>query len=401
MKRLGDCWEQLVSFENLLLAYRKARRGKGRSVEVARFGIDLEKELFRLQDELTKGDYQPGSYRLFAIYERKPRLIAAAPFRDRVVRHAVMNAIEPTLDRTFIHDSYACRKGKGVHKAVDRYQAWSKRFRYVLKMDVMRYFSSIDHGLLKLKLSRRVKDRETLQLLNRIIDTSPRTDQPLPAFPGDDLLTPLERPRGIPIGNLTSQFFANLFLDDLDHFLKEKLRLSAYLRYVDDLLVLGDDKDSLHEVAAVVKDQLLELRLWLHPHKAHIMPTRQGVDVFGYRIFPQRRQLRNDNGHRFARKLRRMAQAYAEGRMSWEQINPSVQSWIGHAQHGETLGLRRAIFGRTLFSRGAGREAAGVCCAAAPGTTNRGTSARRTATGTNRMNETTTSVFVLPSLPAP
>lgn len=334
MKRLGDCWDKLISFENLLLAYRKARRGKGRSVEVARFGLDLEKELFLLQQELVHGVYQPGDYRLFAIYERKPRLIAAAPFRDRMVHHAVMNVIEPTLDRTFIHDSYACRKGKGVHKAVDRYQAWARRYSYVLKMDVMRYFPSIDHGLLKQKLGRRIKDRHTLQLLNRIINASPQVDQPLPAFRGDDLLTPLERPRGIPIGNLTSQFFANLFLDDLDHFLKENLGLPAYLRYVDDLLVLGDDKDRLHEVAALVKDQLLELRLWLHPHKAHIFPTRLGVDVLGYRIFPYRRQLRNDNGHRFARRLRRMAKAYAKGNMGWEQINPSVQSWIGHAIHG-------------------------------------------------------------------
>jgi RNA-directed DNA polymerase len=120
MRRLGGIWGDVVSFENLLLAYRKARRGKGRSPDVARFALDLEKELLRLQRELEDGTYWPGAYRLFRIYERKPRTIAAAPFRDRVVHHAVMNLIEPPLDRTFIHDSYACRRGKGVHAAVDR-----------------------------------------------------------------------------------------------------------------------------------------------------------------------------------------------------------------------------------------------------------------------------------------
>lgn len=141
MKRLGGIWPRVVSFENLLLGYRKARRGKGRSPDVAHFALDLEKELPRLRRELEDGSYWPGVYRLFQIYERKPRTIAAAPFRDRVVHHAVMNLIEPTLDRTFIHDSYACRRGKGVHAAVDRYQGWARRHAYALKMDVTRYLN--------------------------------------------------------------------------------------------------------------------------------------------------------------------------------------------------------------------------------------------------------------------
>ena len=143
MKRLGKLWPQVAAFENLLLAFRKARRGKARSPEVASFGLNLEPELLRLQMELKSGDYWPGEYCLFTIYERKPRLIAAAPFRDRVVHHAIMNVLEPLLDRTFIHDSYACRKGKGVHIAVDRYQQWARRYAYVLQMDVSKYFPTI------------------------------------------------------------------------------------------------------------------------------------------------------------------------------------------------------------------------------------------------------------------
>ena len=212
MRRRGNLWQRVVAFENLLLAFRKARRGKGRSPEVAEFGFNLEPELLCLQRELEAGDYWPGKYRLFTIYERKPRLIAAAPFRDRVVHHAVMNVLESPLDRTFIHDSYACRKGKGVHAAVDRYQCWARRYAYVLQMDVAKYFPSIDCDLLKNKLQRRIKDKCLLELLERIIDTGPEQGTPAVWFSGDGLLTPTERKRGIPIGNLTSQFFANLYL---------------------------------------------------------------------------------------------------------------------------------------------------------------------------------------------
>src|SRR5262245_40051321 len=142
MKRLGGIWSRQVSFENLLSAYRKARRGKQGRISVADFGLNLETELLTLQRELKAGEYRPGAYRLFTIHERKPRTIAAAPFRDRIVHHAVMNLIEPPLDRTFIEDCYACRRGKGVHAAVNRYQAWAQGFSYVLKMDIQQYFPS-------------------------------------------------------------------------------------------------------------------------------------------------------------------------------------------------------------------------------------------------------------------
>ncbi|MDR4488197.1 MAG: reverse transcriptase/maturase family protein, partial [Nitrospirales bacterium] len=234
MKRINGIWSQLVSFQHLLEAFRKARLGKRGRLGVGEFELNLEKNLFALQRELQEERYQPGAYRLFTIYERKPRVIAAAPFRDRVVHHAVLSLIEPLCDRTFISDSYACRRGKGVHAAVDRYQAWCRTYRYVLKMDIRHYFPSIDHDLLKEKLRRRIKDARVLALLDRIIDGSPHTDSACGYFPGDDLFTPLTRCVGIPIGNLTSQFFANLYLDDLDHFIKQALQIRPYLRYVDD-----------------------------------------------------------------------------------------------------------------------------------------------------------------------
>lgn len=360
MKRLGGIWPKLVSFENLLLAYRKARRGKRTRPGVAEFGLDLERQLIALQRDLESSEYQPGGYRLFTIYDRKPRTIAAAPFRDRVVHHAVMNVIEPELDRTFISDSYACRVGKGVHAAVDRYQAWSQTYRYALKMDVQQYFPSNDHEILKTKLRRRIKDRRTVELLDRILDGSPNVGAEPNYFPGDDLFSPLQRRRGIPIGNLTSQFFANLYLDDLDHYINQTLAVRPYLRYVDDMVVLDNDKHKLAEIRAAVRDRLESERLRLHPNKAHVTHTKDGLNLFGYLVFPDRRRLRSDNGHRFVRKLRALTRAYASGRADWLRINASVQSWIGHSRHADTDGLRRKIFSQAVFRRGTGQATASV-----------------------------------------
>lgn len=351
MKRLGNLWPAVTAWDNLYRAWRQARAGKRDRPSVGRFGQHLEHELYELQTELREQRYRCGPYRLFTIYERKPRQIAAAPFRDRVVHHALMNVIEPPLDRTFIHDSYACRRGKGVHRAVDRYQFWAKRYRFALKVDIASYFASIDHAILEAQLAKGIKDSSVLALLATIIDGSPLPKQKSEYYPGDDLLSPLERRRGIPIGNLTSQFFANFHLNGLDHFVKQGLQCRAYLRYVDDLILLADDKPTLWSWRTAIEDYLAGLRLRLHPRKCHLTPVHCGLDVLGYRVWPHRRQLRNDNGHRFARKLRGMASGYARGRYRIADFQPSIASWIGHARHGETEALRKAIFGQTGFVR--------------------------------------------------
>jgi retron-type reverse transcriptase len=353
MKRLDGLWPQVVAFDNLWRAWRKARRGKSRSHQAVRFELDLEHNLLTLQGELQSGAYRPGRYRLFVIYDRKPRFIAAAPFRDRVVHHAVMNLIEPPLDRRFIFDSYACRQGKGTHRAVARYQSWARRYTYALKLDVQRYFPSIDHAILKAKLRRHIGDEQVLQLLDLIITNSAGINVNEPVyFPGDDLLTPLERLRGIPIGNLTSQFFANLYLNDLDHWIKEILRASAYLRYVDDMVLLDDDKYRLAEWRAAIVEGLARERLQLHRSKAQVSRVRDGLDWLGYRVFPERRLLRKDNILRFRRRLRAFARGYAEGRLDWADFDSSVQAWIGHARQADTLGLRRTLFAEVCFCRG-------------------------------------------------
>lgn len=354
MKRLAKLWPRLIAFENLWLAWRKARRGKSRSGQVGSFELELESNLLTLQRELADGSYRPGEYRLFTIYERKARQIAAAPFRDRVVHHAIMNVIEPPLDRRFIDDCYACRRGKGTHRAVDRYQSWARRYPYVLKLDISRYFFSIDHEILKRKLRARIKDADLLRLLGQIIDSSPEQFSVPVYFAGDDLLTPLERRVGIPIGNLTSQFFANFTLDPFDHWVKQKLRCPAYLRYVDDMMLLGDDKRKLAVWRDAIREKLAEDRLVLHPRKAHIYQTRRGVDVLGYTVFPDFRRLRGDSGYRFRRRLRKLANAYHLGHVSWQDIDCRVQAWMGHACRADTHGLRKQIFSEVCFSRGSG-----------------------------------------------
>ena len=256
------------------------------------------------------------------------------------------------LDRRFIYDSYACRKGKGVHKAVDRYQQWSKRYAYVLKMDISRYFPSIDQAIVKQQLAQYIKDPHVLELFTVILEYSPKfPSQALIYFPDDDLFTPLERRTGIPIGNLTSQFLANLYMNGFDHFVKEKLGVKAYFRYVDDFMLLSNSKVELHQWRDEIEAFLISLRLQVHPRKVNVFTVYEGVDVLGYRVFPSYRLLRNDNGHRFIRRLRGFSKAYAGGDMHWEDFNPSVQSWIGHATQADTLGLRETIFDNNIFKR--------------------------------------------------
>ena len=214
------------------------------------------------------------------------------------------------------------------------------------------YLPSIDHAILKTILRRHLRDERVLALLERIIDNGPDLAPTEPAyFPGDDLLTPLERRCGIPIGNLTSQFFANLYLNDLDHGIKEVLLAPAYLRYVDDMVLLADDKAQLWAWRDWIAERLAGIRLRLHPAKAKVSQVREGLDLLGYRVFPERRRLRNENGLRFRRRLRAFARGYAEGLLDWADFDPSVQAWIGHACHAETLGLRESLFSAVHFQR--------------------------------------------------
>lgn len=349
MKTYGGVYPQICSFENLWEAARRAQRGKRFQRSVARFNFHLERELFRLQEELLAQTYQPGTYHEFTIYEPKKRMISAAPYRDRVIHHALCNVIEPIFERTFIFDSYACRVGKGTHRAVDRFTKFCRQQRYVLKADIQKYFPSVDHSVLKELMRRKIRDPQALWLVDLIIDSSNAQEPVTTYFPRDDLFTSIERRRGIPIGNLTSQFFANVYLNPLDHFVKEQLRCKHYIRYCDDFVVLGDDKDWLHETRARIEEYLISLRLKLHPRKSQVFPVKDGTDFLGYRIFPTHRRVRRDSIIRFRRRMRLLQEAYTKGEVSSSHIRQSVQSWLGHVSHADSYELRRQLLREITF----------------------------------------------------
>jgi RNA-directed DNA polymerase len=345
VKRWKNLYPEICSFANLLDAARKAQRGKRFRPDVYAFHARLEENLLALQRELEACVWQPGGYRDFFVQESKRRLISAAPYRDRVVHHALCNVIEPLFERCFIHDSYACRKGKGTHAAADRYTMFSRKARFVLKCDVAGYFPSIDHEVLYEQLARRIADDRALWLCEAVIRSKD----------DEGLLWPSGR--GIPIGNQTSQFFANVYLDGFDHWMKEAMGCRWYIRYVDDFVVLDDSKGRLHALIPEIEAKLAELRLTLHARKRTVFPVTEGCDFMGYRIWPFRRRLRPENGYRFQRKLARMLRAYRENRLDAERIHASIMSWEGHAAHADTRGLRRAVLGGTVFPKGqAGRR---------------------------------------------
>ncbi len=357
MKTFKNLYPDIISFENLLLASRKARKGKRFKESCSRFEFNLEGELLSLQQELTEMTYCHGGYRDFFIFDPKQRLISAAPYRDRVVHHALCNIVEPIFDRSFISDSYACRKNKGAHAAVNRYTRYARKYRYVLKCDIKKYFSSIDQEILYSILTRKIKCPNTIWLLNEIL-CSRRDTSNLVYFPGDSLFTPMQRKKGIPIGNLTSQFFANVYLDGFDHFVKETLRL-PYIRYVDDFVAFADCKYQLKEAKEQMNGYLDTLRLKMHPNKSRVYRVTDGVRFLGYRMFPDHRLLDKGNVLRMRRKLKILSDGYNEGTVSFATVHQSIQSWVGHAAHADTWKIREKVLGSVVFQRGDARGASG------------------------------------------
>ncbi len=319
-KRYSQLYEQIAHFDNLYLAYRKASRGKRSQPEVAAFEFNLQSHLFQLQDELMNGSYRPGAYRSFYILDPKRRLISAAPFRDRVVHHALCNLIEPIFERTFIGTSYANRRGKGTHAAIDRAQAYTRQAPYVLQCDVRQFFPSIDHAILDAILARKIADERTLWLCQQIMNSGAgilKNEYTPVYFPGDDLFA-ANRPRGLPIGNLTSQFWANVYLNELDQFVKRELRARAYVRYVDDFLLFGADKGQLWAWKTSVQEKLASLRLTLHENSSTVYPVKNGIPFLGFRLYPTHRRLKRANGVNFQRRYARLRRQYQRGEESQE-----------------------------------------------------------------------------------
>ena len=323
MKTYRHLYEQVCDWDNLYLAYRRARQGKRGRPPVAAFEYDQEANLIALQRELTEQTYRPGLYYSFYIHEPKRRLISAAPFRDRVVHHALCNIIEPILERCFIYDSYANRVGKGTHRALDRAQRYAQRYRYLLQCDVRQFFPSIDLAILCAALARKLADDRVMWLIGQILDSGVGVlseEYEMQWFAGDDLFA-ANRPRGLPIGNLTSQFWANCYLNPFDHFVKRDLKCPAYVRYVDDFLLFADDKRTLQQWLGAIVTKLAELRLTIHPG-AQARPVSEGFPFLGFVVFPTHRRLKGRKVIYFRRRLRKLVAAYRNGALSFDDLKP-------------------------------------------------------------------------------
>jgi RNA-directed DNA polymerase len=345
-KRYHHLWPQLVSFTNLWAAFKKGAKGKRSKSAVADFEYHLEANLLQLRTELRTGSYQPGAYQSFTVHDPKKRLISAAPFRDRVVHHALVNRLQPIYERKFIHDTYANRVGKGTHRALDRCTQYLRRFRFVLPMDVQQYFPAIDHAILLATLRQTIADDHVLNLCAQIIASGAkvhkRTSSPI-YFPGDDLFA-ATRPRSLPIGNMTSQFWANVYLNGLDHFIKRQLKCPGYIRYVDDMLLFADTKAELHHWRAEVIQYMAGLRLTIHTNRAQPRPTKIGIPFLGFQVFPNHRRLKRRNALQARRRLKTRIDQYQQGEIDLAGLDASVQSWANHASHGDTWRLRKALF---------------------------------------------------------
>jgi len=333
MKRSKNLFDGIISFENMLSATHKAAKGKRENLSVLRFFAHFEENLWEIIAELKNKTYQPGSYKTFSIYKPKPRQISAAPFRDRVVHHALIAFVGPILERTFIFDTYANRTDKGTHKAIERYQHYLKKYGYVLKFDIRKYFPSIDHSILKTLLRRKIACANTLWLIDLIIDNSNVQAEHSHYFPGDTLFTPYERRRGLPIGNLTSQWFANYYLSFLDHYVKEKLRCRGYVRYVDDCVLFSDSKMELWLWKEAVERYLEQLRLILNSQRTELYPATEGKCFLGQKVWRSHRLLPSENVRRAKKRIRCSLPAEPE------RVRQSLAGWVGHARQADTRHL--------------------------------------------------------------
>jgi len=338
--------ENVASLDNLFLASERARRGKSRRPDVEAWWMSREVELAALREELLSGTYAPGPYRFFMIHDPKHREIAAAPFRDRVVHHALCNFMGPLLERRFIARSFSCQVGKGTTAARECCRLLANRHRFVLKCDVRKFYDSIDHAILLSKLGDVVRCEEVMSLINRIL--AGYNSETAPAiFPGDDWMAAARRTRGLPIGNLTSQLWGNFYLDALDHRITEGERQGAYLRYTDDFLIFSNDKARLWALRRTVAAELAAVRLRFAEPKSRMLATCEGVPFCGFRFLPGLRpRILGTTKRRF--ELRRY-QLKKAGDI--KRLRVSVFSWYQFSREGNTQGLRRAYARWSLDAR--------------------------------------------------
>ncbi len=344
MKTYKNLYKKLYSTDNLNLAFRKARRGKSKKDYIARFELDIEKSIGLLQRDLRLKIYKPSRLKKFIIRDPKTRTIHSSIFRDRVVHHAIINIIQPIYEKIFIYDSFASRKSKGAHLAVKRFEYFVNKVSsngrkikhpfnnnsirgYVLKADIKHYFATIDHKILLNILRKKIKDNDLIDLIRIVLNNSENQ---------------IER-KGLPLGNYTSQFFANVYLNHLDYFVKNKLKAKYYIRYVDDFVILDKNKDTLFIYMDKIKKYLQFLKLDLHPDKTEIHALRNGITFLGYKIFYHYRLLRRRNIRYFKRRLNEKLELYHCGLMGKEELDSFLQGWQGYSSFANTYNFNKKI----------------------------------------------------------
>ena len=344
MKMINE-YEKLYWFDHLYQAYRLAARGKHDRDEVIRFEMDLSGNLWSLHDEIREKRYRIGGYHRFIIHDPKMREIQALSFRDRVVQHCLCdNLLEPFFESRLIYDCAACRKGKGTHFAMNRLTEFMRGFYrkkgisgWILKCDVRNYFDSVDHKVLKAMLDK-YPDAETRAFLHMVIDSyHPDTG------------------KGLPMGNQSSQWFALYYLDRIDRIIKEKYRIRYYTRYMDDLVMIHEDKQYLQKCLNEIRIYAAEVLKLEFNQKTQIFPISQGVDYLGWHFYLTDtgkviRRLRTSNKRRFKRRLKKFQKQYGRGEITADKIKQSLASYNGHLKHGHTWKLKKKVYGKFVLT---------------------------------------------------
>lgn len=320
MKRNADLFWKIVDIDNLILASYRAFKGKSSVKEVKLFRQNFLENIFGLKEDLMLGNVEFGNYHRFVIYEPKERLICAAPIKQRIIHHAIMNICHNLFDRHLIFDCYASRPGKGIHKAIVRVKEKQKLFTYFVKLDIKKFFDSINHDVLKKQLKQLFKDEQLLSLFDKIIDSY-----------GDT--------KGMPIGNLTSQYFANHYLSSLDHYMKEIIKVPFYIRYMDDVVMMDRDKENLKQV---IRHYILyaekELKISVKPPL--IGRTCHGVPFLGYKIFGDRIIMNGKGKRRFAKKLLTLKKLYQSATISEGEYSARITSLLTYACFADSYKFR-------------------------------------------------------------
>lgn len=330
MKTYKNLYERLCSTDNLLLAYKKASKGKSSKDYVIRFKESLEANLLELQEELTNFTYTPHPLKVFTVMDPKTRTISASHFRDRVVHHAICNIIGPILEARFIHDSFANQKGKGTHRAILRYESFLRKCRhgYALKADIRHCFDTIDHQVLLNILGRTIADPDVIWLLTQILAN----------------IKDAEPGKGMPLGNLTSQFLCNVYLNELDMYVKHVLRAKMYIRYVDDFVIVHENRELLESWMGQIGTFLdSELKLQLHPDKSSVVSLNRGLTLLGFRIFRRYRLLKKSNARRIWRRISILKAKAAAGELTNDQVRERVKGWLAYAMFANTYRLRTRL----------------------------------------------------------